>query len=438
MYTKSAKTALRLGTGILAAGLLPVLLYWHLFLRAPSLSVDEARALLAQTNASAVLVDVRSPEAFASNHLAGAVNWPGPAISSLAGLQDIPAALQGKKLLLLCNSGLSSALATDRLRRLGRSEVFNVSGGLAAWNTILNGKCSLLHVRQMTQAKQWVAVITAFGVKPLYMLISFGLILWLWRQQAPDLTALRWGLIIFWLGENACSVNYLFFHGLSDLWEFLHNYGMAVGFSFMAWAFLEGLDVRVIKYSPAKERCAALSLCQACIKYADAPCGLQRLFKVAIPAAIVVALMPLCAPVKVVSYNVNILGSLQNYSQMVSSQLFETRYCAVLAILLLATSWLVLLLKRDDPVTPSKMFFAAAMGPLGFGLMRLFLFSAYSDDLLWFIVWEEFTELVFVVGLAFGLWFFRESLFGEPPRVEARPAGGTKKVIPSSEGGSQA
>jgi hypothetical protein len=218
------------------------------------------------------------------------------------------------------------------------------------------------------------------------------------------------GVIIFWLGEASCAENYLFFKGRCELWEYLHNYGMSVGFAFVAYALLEGLDRRVIKYSPEKERCAALNLCRACIKYADVPCGLRRLFHLLIPASILLAIMPLCVRPEVISFNVTVLGTLANYSHLIPAQLYETWYCSWLAIVLLTVSWLVLGFKREDPVAVSKVLFAGAMGPLSFGLFRLFLYSVYRDELLWAAFWEEVTELVFVASVAFVLWVFRDSL----------------------------
>jgi hypothetical protein len=55
------------------------------------------------------------------------------------------------------------------------------------------------------------------------MTLSLVLMIWLWRQRAVDLAALRWGLIWFWIGENACSIDFLFFKRASDFWEYLHG-----------------------------------------------------------------------------------------------------------------------------------------------------------------------------------------------------------------------
>ncbi len=259
--------------------------------------------------------------------------------------------------------------------------------------------------------EQWLLLLTAVVVKPIYVLLSLGLVVWLWRQKAPDLVALRWGLIAFWLGENACTLNFLTRHGNSELLDYLHNFGMAVSFSFITYAALEGVDRRLIKYSAATDRCAALSLCRACIKYADVPCGLRRVFTMLIPATLVVALIPLCAAPEVVSYDTSVVGSPQHFHQSLAGQWFEIRYCPWLAILLLASSWLVLRFKREDPVAPAKVLFAAGLGPLGFGMMRLFLFALDRQDLAWSMVWEEITELLFVIAVAFVLVVFRQSVF---------------------------
>ena len=282
-------------------------------------------------------------------------------------------------------------------------------GHVDAWTTLLNRQAPAFRASSIFE--QWVVAITALAVKPAYMLISLVTIIWLWRRQAPDLAALRWGLIAFWLGEAACAVNFVVLQGYSDLWEYFHNFGMAVGFSFVTYALLEGMDRRLIKYNSAKDRCAALNLCRACIKYADAPCGLRRMFAMLIPATIVVAVMPLCADLKTAAYDTIIMGKPVYFSETLSNQLFEIRYCPDLALLLLMASWLVLLFKRQDPVPLAKALFAAATGPMGFGFMRLFLAAAYRENPVWANAWEEITELLFVAAVAFVLWIFRQGLF---------------------------
>jgi hypothetical protein len=265
--------------------------------------------------------------------------------------------------------------------------------------------------RETGPLEQWLLLLTAVVVKPVYVMLSLALVVWLWRQKTRDLVALRWGLIAFFLGENACTLNFLTQHGNSELLDYLHNFGMAVCFSLVTYAALEGVDRRLIKYSAATDRCAALSLCRACIKYADVPCGLRRVFTMLLPATLVVALIPFCAGPVEVAYATSVVGSPQYFHQSLPGQWFEIRYCPALAILLLTASWLVLRFKRHDPVAPAKVLFAAGMGPLGFGMTRLFLFALNRQDLAWAMIWEEITELVFVMAVALVLFVFRQSLF---------------------------
>ena len=47
--------------------------------------------------------------------------------------------------------------------------------------------------------EQWAAVLTGFGVQPAYMALSLLLVIILWRHTLPELAALRWGLLCFFL-----------------------------------------------------------------------------------------------------------------------------------------------------------------------------------------------------------------------------------------------
>jgi len=142
--------------------------------------------------------------------------------------------------------------------------------------------------------------------------------------------------------------------------------------------------------------------------------GLRRMFYLLIPATMTLAFMPLTADFSADSYNTTILGTLYNYSHAVLYQVYEIRLLPVAALALMAASFAVLLLKKREPVAWSKFLFAAGMGPLGFSLMRLFIYAPYHANQVWFAFWEEITELLFVVGVAVILWLFRKGLFAGP------------------------
>lgn len=41
----------------------------------------------------------------------------------------------------------------------------------------------------------------------------------------------------------------------------------------------------------------------------------------------------------------------------------------------------------------------------------MFFVSTFTNNLMWFDVWEEVTEFLFLLGTGLGLWFFRHTLF---------------------------
>jgi rhodanese-related sulfurtransferase len=418
---------------IVVVGGLPLGLHWLTIGRIPSIGPQGAKDLLSKPGSTAILVDVRPEKDYTAKHLEGAWNWPFGQIKALTSREEVPEAFSTRPLLLICESGIVSGFATRKLRSLAVTNVTNVTGGMQAWVGTADKPCGLafcrvkaasgatsaLPFREAPAYEQWAAVVTGFGVKPVYMLLSLVLVGVLWRRRAADLVALRWAMILFFAGEMFCALNYGITTHQSDLLEYLHSFGMVLCFGFTTYAIFEAMDERLIKYSDADQKCAAVGLCRGCIKYTNIPCGLKRMFLLLIPAAAVMALLPFCSRLEPVSYNTRIFGTFYNYSNAVVQQIYEMRLCPLAAIGLLIVSFLLLALKRHDPVRASKIFFAAAMGPLGFAFFRLFLFTPFRDNLVWFNVWEEITELLFVVCAGAVLWVFRRGLTDTSPQGES-------------------
>jgi len=413
---------------ILAIGILPVFGYWFFIGRHRTIPAREAKAQLSASPSTTILADAREPEEYGTEHLAAAVNWPFSEIMALKSISDLPAALQGKTIYLICAGGLRSAQAARKLEELGFANFYNVRGGMQEWKNNVNQPCPLglcrllgaksqaadLPFRPASLFEQWALSITGFGVKPLYMTLSFVLILALWRSKSPDLAALRWGMIFFLAGEACCAANYLFFDDLGYLAEYLHSYGMALAFAFTAWAAFEGLDQRVIRFSDAARKCAALELCGSCVKYADAPCGLRRTFLLVLPMLMVMAVMPMTAAPTAESYNTLILGTPYNYSHAVIFQLYETRFSPIMAEIFFGAALLVWGLNRPGALPWAKALLAAGMGWFGFAMLRLIFYQLFRDNQVWFSNWEEITELLYIAGVAAILWIFKKRLFPVP------------------------
>ena len=266
--------------------------------------------------------------------------------------------------------------------------------------------------RESPRYQQWLAVISAFVIKPAYMLLSLYLIILLRKKNSSGLAALRWGIIAFLAGELFCAVNYLFFNEASHLMEYLHSFGMVTCFGFIVFSIVDGFDQRIIKFSDVNARCAWSGICKKCMKNKDVSCGLMRVFKWIVLSAVIISLMPLNAATRFVSYDTYILGSLYRYGHSELYQIFEIRYAPFVAIVLFFVSSFMMPRSHKDGMLMSKIYFSAGTGFIIFSFFRLILLSFYMENMLWFVFWEEATEMLLIVFIAVILWIFQEGLLG--------------------------
>ncbi|MBI5651843.1 MAG: rhodanese-like domain-containing protein [Chloroflexi bacterium] len=404
---------------IFCAGALPLLLYWVAVGNVPAITARAAVKMLDDPNA--ILVDVRAPAAYRASHIDGAENWDW----RNAARENIPAPFKDKRVLLICESGIESAFAARALNALGVAKVWSVEGGMQSWFAnahhfgsarfaslrLATGEMMRLPFRDSSPGEQFVAVLAGYGVKTIYMLIAFALVVvLLWRQKSRDLAVLGWGMVAFFAGEAICWINFPIFNEESAFLEYLHSYGMVVAVAFIVFALIEGLDQRVIGFSDANAKCALLNLCRGCVKYKPVSCGLQRTFKLAIVALIAVAVMPLNAEPLAIVYTTRVLNIPVIYTHPIILQLYEIRVIPALAMFFFTLAFAILQLGAPRHLILSKIFFAAGMGHLVFGFLRLMLSAFYRDNHVWFEFWEEATELILIAGIAIVLWIFRAGL----------------------------
>jgi rhodanese-related sulfurtransferase len=426
MSSFSRSTALVVATLVLVGTGIPLVLYWLLYGGIPTVVPQEAKRLLHEESAATILFDLRTPENYEAGHIEGARNWPLEEILAISSPDSIDAELHGKTLLLVCDVGMASPRAVWHLSHIGVEGAINVRGGIQEWmhsapqreggpwdRWRTPGGLESFPFRQSPLIEQVLAVVSYFLVKPIYMLLSLAVAAALWKSVSGDLVALRWGMIFFFLGETACAVNYFGYKETSYLWEYLHSAGMFVCFGFVAYAAMEAVDRRILGLSDPQRQCAAARLCGACIKHADVPCGLRRLFYLLIPVLMVAAMMVPTADWHDSSYNTLIFGVPYNYGHLRVFQQVENWYCPAAAMGMFGMSLAILLLKRREPIGPAKIAFAAGIGLLGFGMFRMILGAAYDQNRVWFLFWEETTEFLLIFGICCLPWIFRaiESLF---------------------------
>lgn len=90
--------------------------------------IDAAQLQAMLTAGEATLIDVREPQEFADEHIAGAINRP---LSSLDP-EALPVAA-GKTVVLQCAGGKRSGMALDRCATAQAAIDTHLAGGLAAW-----------------------------------------------------------------------------------------------------------------------------------------------------------------------------------------------------------------------------------------------------------------------------------------------------------------
>lgn len=108
-----------------------MLLFSELQRKARGLTSVEPPDVVKLINADAVVIDLRSPEAFAKGHIVNAKNIP---FDELDGQN---AKLEGMKthtIVAVCEAGTTSNRVVDRLRKSGIEKVYGLRGGMSAWS----------------------------------------------------------------------------------------------------------------------------------------------------------------------------------------------------------------------------------------------------------------------------------------------------------------
>ena len=82
-------------------------------------------------NNDAVVIDIRSTEAFAKGHIVNARSVP---FDELDGHLAKLGRFKSKPVIAVCDSGFTSNKAINALRNAGFESVYGLKGGMAAWN----------------------------------------------------------------------------------------------------------------------------------------------------------------------------------------------------------------------------------------------------------------------------------------------------------------
>ena len=108
-----------------------IVVFYELRRKASGLIDVEATDAVKLINNGAVVVDLRSAEAFGRGHIVNARNIPSDELSAkIEQLQSV----KGKPVIAVCDSGMTSSRAVTTLRGAGFESVYNLKGGMNGWS----------------------------------------------------------------------------------------------------------------------------------------------------------------------------------------------------------------------------------------------------------------------------------------------------------------
>jgi len=107
-----------------------VLIFTELQRKARGMTNLEPQDAVRMINADAVVIDLRSPEAFARGHIVNAKNIP---FEDLPANKDKIKKYAKKPLVAVCDAGTTSSKVVESMRKTGVENVYGLKGGITAW-----------------------------------------------------------------------------------------------------------------------------------------------------------------------------------------------------------------------------------------------------------------------------------------------------------------
>jgi rhodanese-related sulfurtransferase len=115
-----------------ALALVLFLLAQNLMAAADKSAVKPEAATALINHEDAVIVDVRPMNDFSTGHIINAINIPSNSLKSQIGQLD---KYKDRPIIMACRSGAQSSAACKQLRKNGFEKVYNLQGGMMAWQS---------------------------------------------------------------------------------------------------------------------------------------------------------------------------------------------------------------------------------------------------------------------------------------------------------------
>jgi len=107
-----------------------VVVFSELRRKASGLVNVEAGEAVKLINSDAVVIDLRSVDAFSKGHIVNARNIPSDELDAKLGSLD---SLKSKPIVAVCEAGITSTKAVNTLRAAGFESAYGLKGGMSGW-----------------------------------------------------------------------------------------------------------------------------------------------------------------------------------------------------------------------------------------------------------------------------------------------------------------
>ena len=108
-----------------------VVVFSELRRKASGLVNIEATAAVNLINNDAVVIDLRSVDAFSKGHIVSARNIPSDELDAKIGNLGM---MKSKTIVAVCDAGIASSKAVNTLRAAGFDSVYGIKGGMTGWS----------------------------------------------------------------------------------------------------------------------------------------------------------------------------------------------------------------------------------------------------------------------------------------------------------------
>ena len=372
-------------------------------------------------NAPPIIIDVSTESAYLENHIAGAIHLSMANIDGYAASGRIS---PGSRIMIICARGRDSQIAAATFMAYGYRKVYSLLGGTRRWHEhgfplqagsgLAGDKKLPPPVVKISMLSQLAVTVAAFVVKPAYIIMSALVFLILWNKKSRDLVMMRNAMLLFFIGENACTLNYLVASNKSVWLEFIHGLGMVGMFFLGFWGFVRFFDERVWHYNHPDKTCMFHRYCKHCWKKEQVVCGFQRLALWLLPALAFVALIPVTMPLRPYKIIMPVFLSNVVWLKDFWNLFFEFRLYPIIGALGFMIAFFYLRRGRGGIIKAQLPFFLA-LGFTSYSFFRFGLLLTFSENQGWADWWEESTEFIMIAAVLLFIEIFKRQLKIETP-----------------------